>query len=300
MTELLAVEGLTKVFKDSKAVDDLSFSVAKGEVYGFLGQNGAGKSTTLRMLLSLIKPTSGSIRLFNRNILTDRMFILQHTGALIEKPDLYRYLSAFDNLNVFARLSQVKISKNDILEQLRTVGLYDRAYDKVGTFSQGMKQRLGIAIALIHKPSLIVLDEPTNGLDPQGIVEIRNLILDLAHNQHKTIIVSSHMLSEIELIASSILILNKGKKMVEGKTIDLISPEKTNVRIKVDDLERSRQFFSDHQYTAVSIRNHSEIELTIAQREIPHLVHDLVNYKINIYSISQMNNLERYFIDLTA
>jgi len=210
---VIEVQQLSKFFKNIKAVDDLSFSVNEAEIYGFLGQNGAGKSTTIRMLLTLIKPTSGSIRIFGNDLLAHRPSILQQVGAIIEKPDLYKYLTALQNLRIMAKLSGCPATEKELIRQLETVGLAERANSKVKTFSQGMKQRLGIACALIHRPKLIILDEPTNGLDPQGIADIRNLILHLSRNEKKTVLVSSHLLSEMELIADSMLIIDKGKKL---------------------------------------------------------------------------------------
>jgi ABC-type multidrug transport system ATPase subunit len=225
---ILEVEHLKKNFGSFVAVDDLSFSVKAGEVYGFLGQNGAGKSTTIRMLLSLITPTSGSIQLFGKSINQYREEILNQMGAVVEKPDLYKYLSGYENLHLFARMSGKLISKAEINNTLALVGLEKRCHDPVRVYSQGMKQRLGIAVALVHDPEFIILDEPTNGLDPQGIADIRNLILMLSKERKKTVLVSSHLLSEIEQIADSMLIINKGRKIVEGKVNELLNPN--NVR----------------------------------------------------------------------
>ena len=163
MSFIIDVQGLTKVFKEVTAVNDLSFSVPKGEVYGFLGQNGAGKSTTIRMLLTLIQPTSGSVSILGKDLLHHRKEVLQQTGAIIEKPDLYKYLTALENISIMARLSGAKLTKKELVRQLERVGLAERATSKVKTFSQGMKQRLGIACTLVHNPQLIILDEPTNG-----------------------------------------------------------------------------------------------------------------------------------------
>ena len=212
MASIVQVSHLSKYFSDIKAVDDLSFSVNAGDVYGFLGQNGAGKSTTVRMLLTLIKPTDGKIEIFGMDLQTRRKEILKQVGAVIERPDLYKYLTGFENISMFAKMSGEKISKIKLMQQLEQVGLAERAFSKVQTYSLGMKQRLGIAIALINNPQLVILDEPTNGLDPQGIADIRNLILHLSKNEKKTVIVSSHLLSEIELIANRMLIVDKGKK----------------------------------------------------------------------------------------
>src|SRR6478735_8152168 len=182
MDEVIRIQGLTKHFGNLHAVSNLSFTVNKSDIYGFLGQNGAGKSTTIRMLLSLIEASSGSIEMLGMNLATHRREILRRVGAVIEKPDLYKFLTAFENLSIFARMSGVRADSKKIMTQLEVVGLAERAHSKVKTFSQGMKQRLGIAVALVHDPDLIVLDEPTNGLDPQGIADIRNLVLHLSHH----------------------------------------------------------------------------------------------------------------------
>ncbi|MBY0347518.1 MAG: ABC transporter ATP-binding protein, partial [Hydrotalea flava] len=214
MEPIIQVQNLSKQFGDIVAVNDLSFTVPAGSVYGFLGQNGAGKSTTIRMLLSLITPTEGNIRFFGLPLQQHRKKIFKNIGAIIERPDLYGYLSAYDNLKMFACLNGMHPTHLQLMNQLEQVGLADRAKNKVKTFSQGMKQRLGIGIALIHNPSLIILDEPTNGLDPQGIADIRRLIVQLSKEQQKTILLSSHLLSEIEQMATHILIIDKGKKII--------------------------------------------------------------------------------------
>lgn len=165
------------------------------------------------MLLTLIKPTSGSVTIFNKDLFLNREDILRRTGAIIEKPELYDYLTAYENIAFLAKLSGKKVSRNLLMQFLQMVGLSERATSKVKTFSQGMKQRLGIAVALVHDPSLIILDEPTNGLDPQGIADTRELIKNLSYRHGKTVMVSSHLLSEIELIANRILIIHKGKKL---------------------------------------------------------------------------------------
>jgi len=176
MSAIIKVSRLTKEFGEIHAVNDLTFTVEQGEVYGFLGQNGAGKSTTIRMLLTLIEPTSGDIEIFGLNLKKYRKEVLKKVGAIIEKPDLYKYLTAFENLKIFAAMSGVKPKGGRLMEQLAMVGLAERAGSKVKTYSQGMKQRLGIAVALIHDPELIILDEPINGLDPQGMADVRKLM----------------------------------------------------------------------------------------------------------------------------
>src|ERR1700730_16066570 len=231
MDAIIQVKNLSKNFKEIKAVDDLSFTVSSGQVYGFLGQSGAGKSTTIRMLLTLVKPSSGEIEIFGLNLQKHRKEILKQTGAIIERPDLYKYLTALENLRIFATMSDVRVPEKKLIDQLAMVGLAERIHSKVKTYSQGMKQRLGIATALVHDPKLIILDEPSNGLDPQGIADIRNLILHLSKDLGKTLLVSSHLLTEMELIADSMLIIDKGKKVVEGKVDELFDPAETVVEL---------------------------------------------------------------------
>jgi len=298
MPALISVNHLTKKFRDLIAVDDLSFTVNEGDVYGFLGQNGAGKSTSIRMLLSLIKPTSGEIKIFDKDLFTQRSEILQQVGAVIEKPDLYKYLSAYQNLYLFAKISGIKPTRQLIMNQLQTVDLAERANSKVKTFSQGMKQRLGIAVALIHDPRLIILDEPTNGLDPQGIADMRNLILQLSKERGKTILVSSHLLSEIEIIANRILIINKGKKIIEGSASELLDPAKTLVNIATTDdsatIEKIR-----HSAWKNYLQQGDVVSLMMNTKDIPQLTKDLVEMDISILSIIPQHSLENYFLSLT-
>ena len=170
---IIEISNLSKEFKEVKAVNDLSLNVFKGDVFGFLGPNGAGKSTTIRMLLSLINPDEGEIKIFGKSLKNERISILKRIGAIVEKPDFYGYLSAYKNLEILGRISGKNVSRNRIMEVLELVGLEKRYRSKVKTFSHGMKQRLGLAQSLLHDPDLIILDEPTTGLDPQGMKEIR-------------------------------------------------------------------------------------------------------------------------------
>ncbi|GAB2828785.1 ABC transporter ATP-binding protein [Ferruginibacter profundus] len=300
MPALLSVTKLSKKFKDLIAVDDLSFTVNEGDVYGFLGQNGAGKSTTIRMLLSLIKPSSGEIEIFGKNLFTHRSEILRETGAVIEKPDLYKYLSAYQNLFIFAKMSGIKVTRRLLMEQLEMVGLAERANSKVKTFSQGMKQRLGIAVALVHNPRLIVLDEPTNGLDPQGIADMRNLILKLSKEMGKTIVVSSHLLSEIEIIANRILIINKGRKIVEGNAAQLLDPAKTIVQIDTLNNTEARNKLVQSKWASFVMPSADTIKMQMNKNGIPELTNDMTAMNIGILSIQPRHSLEDYFLSLTT
>ncbi len=300
MPAIIEVNNLSKQFKEIKAVDDLSFTVEEGDVYGFLGQNGAGKSTTIRMLLTLIKPTSGNISIFNKKLSTHRTEILKQVGAVIEKPDLYKYLTAFDNLAIFAKMSGMKPKRSLLLEQLKLVGLEERAFSKVKTFSQGMKQRLGIAVALVHNPKLIMLDEPTNGLDPQGIADMRNLLLHLSREMGKTIVVSSHLLSEIELVANRMLIIHKGKKIVEGKVAELLDPSKSLVQIETNNDIHAREKLLQSRWSALLQQNPGVLQLKMNKEEVPQLIAELVSMQVQLLSIKPMHSLEDYFLSLTT
>jgi ABC-2 type transport system ATP-binding protein len=300
MSAIIKVTDLSKQFKEIKAVDRLSFTVDEGDVYGFLGQNGAGKSTTIRMLLTLIKPTSGEISIFGKNLKTHRSQILSAVGAIIEKPDLYKYLTAFENLSIFARISGIKPVKSFLMEHLKMVQLDERAHDKVHTFSQGMKQRLGIAVALVHNPALIILDEPTNGLDPQGIADMRKLILQLSRQMGKTILVSSHLLSEIELVANKMLIIHKGKKMIEGKVAELLDPSKSMVNIETAHDDKTRQVIIESSWQNYLQADAKGIQLKMDKEQIPVLISYLSQSNIQILAVKPTHSLEDYFISLTT
>ncbi|MEN9371582.1 MAG: hypothetical protein RLZZ64_657 [Bacteroidota bacterium] len=298
---ILEVEHLKKHFGNFVAVDDLSFSVQQGEVYGFLGQNGAGKSTTIRMLLSLIAPTSGSIQLFGKSITAHREAILNQMGAVVEKPDLYKYLTGYENLSLFAKMSGKHISKETINQTLALVGLEKRCHDPVRVYSQGMKQRLGIAVALVHDPAFIILDEPTNGLDPQGIADIRNLILYLSKERKKTVLVSSHLLSEIEQVADSMLIINKGKKIVEGKVNELLNPNHVRLEITVDDSLAAKRLIENSSWSK-GLKHAPEGKLIVETeaQAVGQLNKLLVESNVNVTSLRSMNSLEAYFLSLTT
>jgi ABC-type multidrug transport system ATPase subunit len=301
MQTIVNVSGLTKQFKNLTAVQDLSFSVNEGDVYGFLGQNGAGKSTTIRMLLTLIRPTNGTVEIFGKELTANRNEILAQVGAVIEKPDVYKYLSAYENLKLFARLSGIKPTEHMLMEQLDKVGLLHRAKDTVKTFSQGMKQRLGIAIALVHDPRLIILDEPTNGLDPQGIADIRNLILHLSRDLKKTVIVSSHLLNEIEQVATRVLIIDKGKKIIEGNASELFDPAQTIVELETFDNAYALQQLqlSGWNNHLQPQRDHS-ILIKLDRQLISQFHRDLVDMDIQVLSLQPRHSLEDYFLQVTS
>ncbi len=304
MSSVIQVQGLTKKFGHQfTAVNDLSFSVNKGDVYGFLGQNGAGKSTTIRMLLSLITPTSGSIEIFGMPLQANRAAIMQNVGAVIEKPAMYEYLTAYQNLKIFSALSGVSKTRAQLLNELDVVGLAARAHDLVRTFSQGMKQRLAIAMAMVNDPQLILLDEPTNGLDPQGIADIRNLILQLSRVQGKTVLVSSHLLSEIEQVATRLIIIDKGCKLVEGDSKDLFDTSKTVVAIQTLDNTYATELLLQSSWAnhlRIDRSTNTEIFMQLDEKLLPTLHKNLVEMGIGVLSVKPMHSLEDYFLRITS
>ena len=217
---VLKVEHLYKKFRKKAAVLDLSFEVEEGEVFGLVGPNGSGKSTTIGMILGLITPTGGRIELLGKNARTDLISVSHRVGMTRENPSFYPYLSGRDNLAFFSRIRSNGVERS-IDDVLRTVNLYPRAEDKVGTYSQGMKQRLQIAGAILHNPDFLILDEPTNGLDPLGIREVRKLILKLKE-EGKTILLASHLLSEVEQLCDRIAIIKTGRLLTCGKITELL------------------------------------------------------------------------------
>lgn len=273
----------------------------EGDVFGFLGPNGAGKSTTIRMLMTLIFPTAGDIKLFGRDIYKERKYILGRVGAIVEKPDFYGYLTAYKNLEILARTSGYPVTKKRIMEILEMVGLEKRYSSKVKTFSHGMKQRLGIAQALIHDPKLIILDEPTTGLDPQGMKEIRELVVSLSKDHQKTIFLSSHILYEVELIANRMVIIDKGKAVIEGYVEDLLNAAETRVNIEVDNPEKSVQIINESDFKGrIDDVSNSTIIMFMKKDEIAPLNRKLVENGIEVSSLIPTRSLEEYFLNLTG
>jgi ABC-2 type transport system ATP-binding protein len=296
---ILEIENLHKSFNKYKAVDGLSVKVQQGEIYGFLGPNGAGKSTTIRVILSLLKADSGKVYFFGKELTPKSRHLFSKVGALVEKPDFYLYLTAYKNLEYFSDLYGRSFGKTKLLETLELVGLKGRENDKVKTYSLGMKQRLGLAQALIHNPDLIILDEPTNGLDPQGMREVRNLLIDLATNQGKTIFLSSHILKEVESMASSLAIINKGKTIVQGKVNDLLKDAQTTIFIETNEISPNFKLDNTSFFQVKNITE-NKIEIEAVRKDIPQIIDVLRNKNIDIYSVNSINSLEEYFIKLTG
>jgi len=299
--KVIEIFGLTKRFKDVLAVNELNFTVNRGDVFGFLGPNGAGKSTSIRMILSLITPTSGTIKIFGKTLKENRKEILANVGAIVEKPDFYQYLPAIKNLEILAKISGKEVSQKRILELLELVGLMDRAKSKVKTYSHGMKQRLGIAQALLHNPELIVLDEPTTGLDPQGMKEIRDLIIRLSKEEKKTIFLSSHILSEIEIVANRMIIINKGSKIVEGEVSELLNSSTLKVTFEVENTAAVIKILEGTRWDRIieSITENKFV-ISIEQSAIPILNKYLVENGVMVNAIIPVRSLEEYFLTITS
>ena len=293
---VLQTHQLGKRYKQRWAVRDVNLVVRRGEVFGFLGPNGAGKSTTIRMLLSLVSPTKGHVELFGTSLLKNRASVLARVGGLVERPDFYLYLSGRRNLQIVADL---RPGLRDIDRCLDIVGLLDRADDKVKTYSHGMKQRLGIAQALLGDPEVIILDEPTSGLDPQGIKEVRELIKRLSHDRSITIFLSTHLLSEIEQTATSMAIIHRGTLIVQGKVQDLLNSGSSIVRIEADPVEKAVRILQRLRYASGIKRNGQVLEVTVPRERIADMNVRFVRAGVDVSALVPKRSLEEYFLAIT-
>lgn len=298
--KVIEITGLSKRFKEVAAVNNLFLNVYKGDVFGFLGPNGAGKSTTIRMLLSLISPDKGRIKIFGKSLKENRIKILRNIGAIVESPDFYGYLSAYRNLEIIGKISGKEISRKRIMEVLELVGLHKRYKSKVKTYSHGMKQRLGIAQALLHDPELIILDEPTTGLDPQGMKEIRDLIIHLSKQEKKTILLSSHILYEVELVANRMIIINKGSTMIEGEVKNLLNSVDLKVTFEVDDPLKAKSLMQENVWSSkIDSIIDNKLIFNLSPDEIPLLNRFFVENAVNIRAVIPKRSLEEYFLNIT-
>ncbi len=292
----IEMAGLTRQFGRHRAVDSLTLAVRSGSVFGFLGPNGAGKTTTIRMLLGLIRPTMGSGRILGHDIERERANILPHVGAIVESPAFYPLLSGRDNLRVFARTAGNEDAPS-IARVLEQVGLSERAKDKVKIYSLGMKQRLAIAAALLNKPQIIFLDEPTNGLDPAGTVEIRELIGQLGASGH-TIFLSSHLLHEVEQVCSEVAIINHGKMVVQGRVADLLKRD-ASLLIEAEPLATVQEVVA-HFGVTPQTSGPRTITVALQPERAPALLKALVNADAQVYQVTpQHTSLEHLFLELT-
>ncbi|SCJ01039.1 Uncharacterized ABC transporter ATP-binding protein YbhF [uncultured Clostridium sp.] len=235
---ILKVEGLSKSLKKRKIVDNVSFEAKEGEILGFLGANGAGKTTTIRMITGLINSDSGEVIINEHNIKNDFENAMENVGAIVEVPFLYEYMTGIENINLFAKL--YKASEDGVKEAIKVSGLKDRLNDKVKEYSLGMKQRIGLAVALMKQPKLLILDEPTNGLDPMGIKDLREFLKHLAHNKNISIVVSSHILMEMEHLCDSVVIISEGK-IICTKTMDEINKESSLEEVFINSIREAEE-----------------------------------------------------------
>jgi ABC-type multidrug transport system ATPase subunit len=294
--QIIAVNNLSFSFGTQKVLDQINLTVPKGSIYGFLGPNGSGKTTTIKLLLSLLKNNENNISLFGKPLNENREEVLKKIGSLIEAPALYHHLTGFANLK--ARAIVFGINDERIHEILTIVGLTDAAQKKAGKYSLGMKQRLGIGLALLNNPELLILDEPTNGLDPNGIIEMRKLIQKLAKEHGKTIFISSHLLAEVERIATHVGILYHGKLSFEGKIEDLQGIKTADILIETDQNAAAKKLLESN-YTVIEQGNILRIAYQ-NQEQIAAIVSALVYQKINVYSIyKEKKDLESLFLDIT-
>jgi ABC-type multidrug transport system ATPase subunit len=296
---IVQTTNLGKRYRQRWAVRNVNLDVHRGDVFGFLGPNGAGKSTTIRMILSLIQPTEGETHLFGYQLKTNRSRALRSVGGIVEKPDFYLYLSALKNLEVIGSLSG-RISHKRIYEVLELVGLSDRASDRVKTYSHGMKQRLGIAQALLSDPELIILDEPTNGLDPQGMKEVRDLILHLARDQKKTIILSSHLLNEVELVANRMAIIHNGELVIQGDVNTLLEKGEKYVIVKAEPTKKVLAILKKQKkyITRISEKPDS-LEVKMDFAFLPDLTRALVTGGARVHALIPRRSLEDLFLSFT-
>ncbi len=295
---ILSLNNLSKSFGKRKAVDNLSFEIRTGEIFGFLGPNGAGKSTAIRAMLSLLSPDNGDILIFDKSIRKYRNSALQGVGALVERPDFYEYLSAYKNLALLATMD--KVPKKRIVEVLEIVGLANRGEDKVKAFSQGMKQRLGIAQALLSNPKLLILDEPTNGLDPRGMKEVRGLVRKLA-KEGITILLSSHLLHEVEQVCTTMAIINLGKLIKIGSVHDLLNESDRYItEVKATPVEKARKIMDSLAYISNVDEIDGILKVKIANKDLSQLTRDLVKADIDVSAIIPRTSLEDYFLSLTG
>jgi len=296
---VLSTHGLTKDFKNLRAVDNLDLSVCKGDVFGFLGPNGCGKTTTIRMIFGLTYPTSGYVQVLDHKLPADRVKALRHLGGFVDDPMFYNNMTARRNLLLLGEMNGA-VTEARVAEVLDTVGLSERSRSKVGGFSHGMRQRLGIALALIHNPDVIVLDEPTSGLDPQGMKDVRELIRSLG-TQGTTVFLSSHLLHEVELVCNRACIMSRGRVIVQGPVSDL-HPASHAVKVLTANQSKALEIISTMAAPGAARQDEDYIVVDSGDGFVPEMVRKLVAGNIDILAIVPAieQGLEDMFLELTA
>ncbi|MEH7544364.1 MULTISPECIES: ABC transporter ATP-binding protein [Bacillaceae] len=301
METIVELKEVTKVIKGRTIIDQISFRVNKGEVFGFLGPNGAGKTTTIRMIVGLMGITSGDITIGGYSIKSQFEEAVGHIGAIVENPEMYKFLTGYQNLVHYARMSK-GISKDKIAETVKLVGLSDRIHDKVKTYSLGMRQRLGLAQCLLHDPDVLILDEPTNGLDPAGIREIRDYVRLLAREKNMAVIVSSHLLSEMEMMCDRIGIIQDGR-LADVQRVNEFVHEGTEVtyELEVVPAEKALNLLAVNYPNLKANHSRNGLTIELSKEEIPNLVKLLVAEDISIFGIKEVaKTLEDRFLEVTS
>jgi ABC-2 type transport system ATP-binding protein len=297
-TPAIATVNLSKRYGQRAAVDNLALEVEEGAIFGFLGPNGSGKTTTIRLLLSLIRPTGGDAFLFGHSIKRQYPRYLDQVGALVDEADFYLNLSALTNLKLLARLHQ-GVDEARCLEVLKIVGLLDRAHDRVKTYSHGMCQRLGIAQAILHRPRLLILDEPTTGLDPQGMHDVREMIRKFATEEGMTIFLSSHLLNEVEQLCTNMAVLSEGRLLVSGLVANFLSPEAaTLTELQADPLEKARDILENVSHVSDIVTHGRHLRFRVSHEHRPEVARILSEQGVEIFSLTPVSRLEDYFLSL--
>ncbi|MED2777956.1 ABC transporter ATP-binding protein [Bacillus thuringiensis] len=291
---VMKLKNVQKIIDSTEIIHNLSFEVREGEIYGFLGPNGSGKTTTIRMMTGLISMTEGDITICGYSIRTEREKALENIGAIVENPELYEYMTGWQNLKHFANMALTPIHTNRINEMVKLVDLEHAIHKKVKTYSLGMKQRLGIAQALLHQPKILILDEPTNGLDPAGIRQIRNYLQRLAKEENIAILVSSHLLSEIELMCNHVVIIKQGKFVQAYNLYEQAKRDETIlVAFEINQAQKANTILKGKVQGNV-------IEVSITKEKIPQLIKKLVDDDVLVYAVTIQNKtLEDAFLAMT-
>lgn len=292
MNKILEVKNLDKFFGKKQVLKDVSFDMSEGEILGFIGPNGAGKTTTIKLILGLQSISSGEVLINGHNVVKDFEKAISRVGAIVENPDLYMYLSGRKNLQLIANMYK-GITKERIEEVIKITGLENRIDDKVSKYSLGMRQRLGIAASLIHRPNILILDEPTNGLDPEGIKELRDLLKKLAKNEKMGILISSHNLAELESFCSDVCIIKNGEIIATNSVKNLKKSDKSYYEIEVDDVSAVQKVLKKD----VEVIDETHIRVLVEKEDLAKLIKDLVKKDINIYEVKLIEmTLEEAFL----
>lgn len=299
MPSVVELKNVSKIINGKKIIDSLSFQVEPGEVFGFLGPNGAGKTTTIRLIVGLISISDGDIFICKESVRGNFKKAIQHVGAIVENPEMYKFLSGYENLLHYARMFS-GITKPKIMEVVKLVGLSNRIHDKVKTYSLGMRQRLGLAQSLLHDPKVLILDEPTNGLDPAGIREIRDHLRMLAKEKNMAIIVSSHLLSEMEMMCDRIGIIQNGRLIDVQLVKDFIGNGEKLYEIEVTNKQKAENIIKGI-FSNVPIQTSEKgLEVTVLTEQIPLIIKELALNDISIFSVSTVSkSLEDRFLEIT-